>query len=563
MSGMNLLDRLARRPVLVLLLLCSLVWLPGFFSLPPLDRDESRFAQASKQMIESRNYIDIRFSTVPRYNKPVGVYWLQAASTEILGSAPYNQIWTYRVPSLFGAFAAVLLLYWLARAIASPPAALLAAGFMSVCLLLVIEAKIATTDALLLATIVAAQGLILRAYLHARGRLERAPSIWTALGCWAAIGAGILLKGPVIVSVIALTVITISVWDQDWKWLRGVRAAPGVVALGAVVLPWAIAIAITSHGTFYERSLGHDFAAKLVEGQESHGAPPGFYLALASLTLWPITLYALPALVSAISGRAEPVMRYMLAWIMPNWILFELVPTKLPHYILPVYPALALLSALCAARQGHEGQLSGQRASRIIAVIQFALGGLALSAGAVIFRWRFGGGIPPWLGVAAAVGFAASVAVPAAALLHKRSAAVIGALALASILEISLSISAPGLRQIWLSSRISQRIAADRKPDDPPVTLAGYAEPSLIFLLGTRTHAENGKAAAETAALQGGLAVVNDRARETFLKTVHEQGAVATAMDRISGLNYSRGRNERVTIFRVQPAPGFTAPPPE
>ena len=66
-------------------MLCALLWLHGLFSLPPLDRDESRFAQSSKQMLETGNFIDIRFGFVPRYKKPVGIYWLQAASTAVAG----------------------------------------------------------------------------------------------------------------------------------------------------------------------------------------------------------------------------------------------------------------------------------------------------------------------------------------------------------------------------------------------------------------------------------------------------------------------------------------------
>src|ERR1700759_5631863 len=81
----GVLARLARRPLMVLSLLGLLVWLPGFLSLPPLDRDESRFAQSSRQMVESGDPVDIRFGHVPRYKKPVGIYWLQALSTQALG----------------------------------------------------------------------------------------------------------------------------------------------------------------------------------------------------------------------------------------------------------------------------------------------------------------------------------------------------------------------------------------------------------------------------------------------------------------------------------------------
>src|ERR1041385_7989555 len=163
-SEHGLVGRLSRRPIFTLVLVCLIGWLPGLLSLPPLDRDESRFAQASKQMIESGNYVDIRFSTVPRYNKPVGIYWAQAAATRVFGHPPYDQIWTYRLPSLLGGILAVLLTYWWGRP--SPPreTAFIGAALLALTLALSAEAEIATTDALLLAAILAAQGFLWRLY---------------------------------------------------------------------------------------------------------------------------------------------------------------------------------------------------------------------------------------------------------------------------------------------------------------------------------------------------------------------------------------------------------------
>src|SRR5215471_15998650 len=80
------------RPLIALVLLCLIAWLPGFFTLPPLDRDESRFAQASKQMLETGDFVDINLGAGPRYEKPAGIYWLQAASTAVLGEGLRNRI---------------------------------------------------------------------------------------------------------------------------------------------------------------------------------------------------------------------------------------------------------------------------------------------------------------------------------------------------------------------------------------------------------------------------------------------------------------------------------------
>ncbi len=78
--------------------------MPGFFQIPPVDRDEAYFAQATKQMIETGDYVDIRYQDDVRYRKPVGIYWMQAAvvnTASALGvPMRWTTIWLYRVPSL-------------------------------------------------------------------------------------------------------------------------------------------------------------------------------------------------------------------------------------------------------------------------------------------------------------------------------------------------------------------------------------------------------------------------------------------------------------------------------
>jgi hypothetical protein len=123
------------RAALFLVAFCLVAFLPGFFQIPPVDRDEARFAQATKQMVESGDYVDIRFQSEVRYKKPVGIYWLQAGAVKLgekLGvPQAHTTIWLYRIPSLLGAIGSVLLTYWAALAFASRRAAVLAAVMMA------------------------------------------------------------------------------------------------------------------------------------------------------------------------------------------------------------------------------------------------------------------------------------------------------------------------------------------------------------------------------------------------------------------------------------------------
>ena len=71
----------------LLILICLIFYIPGLFTIPPLDRDEARYAQATKQMVESHDFVRISFQNTPRNKKPIGIYWLQAASVELSGGA--------------------------------------------------------------------------------------------------------------------------------------------------------------------------------------------------------------------------------------------------------------------------------------------------------------------------------------------------------------------------------------------------------------------------------------------------------------------------------------------
>ncbi len=157
------------RVVACLIAISLVAFLPGFFNIPPIDRDEARFAQATKQMIESGDYIDIRYQDEVRYKKPVGIYWLQAGVVRAAEAVGVPQarttIWLYRIPSLIGGIGAVLLTYWAALAFVSRRSAFLAALMMATCLLLNVEARLAKTDATLLLCCVAAMGVMARAYL--------------------------------------------------------------------------------------------------------------------------------------------------------------------------------------------------------------------------------------------------------------------------------------------------------------------------------------------------------------------------------------------------------------
>ncbi|MGB6396619.1 MAG: phospholipid carrier-dependent glycosyltransferase, partial [Bradyrhizobium sp.] len=302
------------------LLLCGLLlFLPGFFNIPPIDRDEARFAQATKQMVETGDFVDIRFQDDVRYKKPVGIYWLQSAAVETVSALGLPRaelrIWVYRIPSLVGAIGAVLLTYWTALAFVTRRGAVLAALLVCSSVLLGVEARLAKTDATLLLTVVAAMGALARVYLSwQRGEdPEHPPWSWPAI-FWTALAGGVLLKGPLILLFVALTIVTLAILDRSASWLWRLRPVWGLMWTLVLVLPWFVAIFWRAGDAFFADSIGGDMLSKL-SAQESHGAPPGLYLVLFWITFWPGAPLAAMAAPAVWRARREPGAQFLLAWL--------------------------------------------------------------------------------------------------------------------------------------------------------------------------------------------------------------------------------------------------------
>src|ERR1043165_6142671 len=130
-----------------LALIVLVLSLPGVFSMPVLDRDEGRFAEASSEMLETGDFVVIRYHDDLRSKKPVGIHWMQAAAVGVISSAQARDIAMFRIPSLLGAMLAAMATLWAGSALFTRRAAFIGAVVLATCLLLTTEAHIAKTDA--------------------------------------------------------------------------------------------------------------------------------------------------------------------------------------------------------------------------------------------------------------------------------------------------------------------------------------------------------------------------------------------------------------------------------
>ena len=546
------------RPYLLLALLCSVLYLPGIASIPPIDRDEARFAQATRQMVESGDYIRIRFQNEPRNKKPVGIYWLQAASVKIFGDSPQSRIWPFRLPSFLGGLAAVLFTFGLGKEIFDRRTAFLGSAVLAASVILIFEAHQATTDAALLATITAAQWAL--GVIYARSRDNTGPvGIMPALVFWTAQGAAILLKGPIGPMISLLTIGALAAGDRNAAWLKGLRPLWGVVLTAVIVAPWAIAITQATQGAFFHDAVKNDLLPKLVSGHESHGAKPGYYLLLLPVTFWPGSALIAATLYGAIKSRAETAQRFCLAWLIPSWIVFELVPTKLPHYIMPLYPALAMLTAHVAvtACQKADRSAISRRLSWVAAGLT-ALVGVALAAAITAVPKLVENRFDP---LAIGISLAMLTTVAAAVRSHLRGngvkALTAGILGTIILFSVTLQFILPQMDRLWLSRSVAQILQEAGVRDGADVASVEYQEPSLVFLVGKDIlFTSPAGAAAHLASHPAGFAVVAGKAKDAFLKAASESGIRLRPVNTVSGFHYSKGRRVELDIYAREASSG-------
>lgn len=536
----------------------AVVAFAGLRSLPPLDRDEARFAQATAQMLETGDFVTIRFQEDERNKKPAGIHWLQAASVTVFSTPEAREIWAYRLPSVLGAVLAVVFTYLAGARLYGPATGFLGALLLAAAPLSAGEATIAKTDAALLAAIVAAQC----ALIHVFGRWkDRQPAegaarrIWPFV-FWIALGASVLLKGPIGPMIVGFTGAALFARWPSLEWVRALRPGFGLAILILMIGPWAVAIGHATDGRFYAEAVGGDMLGKVGTAQESHGGPPGYHLALVWALFWPGAALLIPAAILAAATRRAWPSWLLIGWIAPAWLVFEFTATKLPHYVLPLYPALAILAARAASLGAGRRRPIARRAGAII----YGATGLGFAACVAVLPFLFGPRAAHFFVLVSAAAIATASLYAASLFWRGRcqagayAACLLGAFLAWTVLEGAL----PQLERLKVSPEISAALdEADRHPlrdDAPPAALAGYYEPSAVFLLGTQTRLTDGHGAARhILETPGAAAIVEDAQADKFHETVKKAGVNTRALAVVEGLNYSNGRTVRLTVYVIEP----------
>jgi 4-amino-4-deoxy-L-arabinose transferase-like glycosyltransferase len=405
----------------ILFLGCVLFHIPGTWSLPLIDRDEPRFAEASREMIERGNYIVPHFNNQLRLDKPPLTYWAQVASYHIFGENDFAA----RFPSAIAAALIAVLLFAWGRQVGGQKVGWWAAIIFTLSLQTFVHAKAAVADMWLVLFVTLANWagyeLIQRRTPNSERIRERAAqrstpnqgaavsrppwAIWKSpfLVFYLALALGFLAKGPIAWTPL-LTVGVVIICNRDWQAARRIKFIGGILLTLIVVALWGIPALIQTNGEFFTVGIGRHVVTRSFMTLEGHGASSvGIYVLL--LPFYFITVFIsffpwsikLPWLVQRLwrNGKAgvnapgysrDTIDAYLISGVAIIFVIFTFVSTKLPHYTLPAFPMLALL----LARHWHQGSAveSGRSRFTTIAIVTgFVLLTVALALPPMVARF--------------------------------------------------------------------------------------------------------------------------------------------------------------------------------
>lgn len=317
-----------------LLLICvvSVIGLAPW--LPLFDLDEGAFTEATREILSSGNWVSTYLNGLPRHDKPILIYWLQATSSLFFG---FNEF-TLRLPTLACAFLWLMVVYRFAKEVMSEYAARLALFMLATAWLALPIFKAAIADALL--------NCLLCLIFFDIYRYTKAPCGQRLAKIGVLMGLGFLAKGPVAVILPLGSFFFAMAYQRQLKlWFVAVFNLRSILPFLIVVVPWHIAVYFDQGWAFFEGFyLGHNLG-RFNETMEDHGGSPFYYLLLMPVLLMPFSRQFFMSLWEAKQQPKDLLHPFLISWFCLTLLIFSFSKTQLPHYMLyGLTPAFLLVA---------------------------------------------------------------------------------------------------------------------------------------------------------------------------------------------------------------------------
>ena len=469
--------------ILTLVLAGVVLILPGIGQLSIFDREEARFVQSSRDQFQAAES-DGAMDGSGAFPSSL-VHQFQMTFVE-LTQLPDN-ILPYRLMSASGVLIAALLVFGLGRSMFNQHVGWVASLATLGAPLVVWDAKQAKADMWLMAATVATVWLLWRLWCGLRDQPVRRRAV-VPLGV--AVAFGILVKGPVLLWLVLMAGLTLILFDRSLDRLRTLRPLTVSFVVLVTMLGWLI-VSVPAQSWSSLMSTG-SLGMLVPHGEET--AAPGYrpiaHLLMLPLFLWPLSLFLLDAMRLCWVERDGPRL-FLLAWIVPGWLMFELLPGKQWHHVLPLLPLVALLSASAVS-----AWMKVDTIGRNMLLVLWGVVGAAMPAG-VWLIWGnamladqldpYAAGSSLWFCVTLAVSFFLLALAVRFAALGKATAAVCAATGMVAGTSVALCTQAlPAHQGVWLTDAIVSALESSSgrspaSPDGPVLGAVGYEEPSLVF----------------------------------------------------------------------------------
>jgi len=366
---------------------CVVFHILGTWSLPLIDRDEPRFAEASREMIGRSNYIVPYFNNQLRLDKPPLTYWAQVSSDHIFGENDFAA----RFPSAIAAALTALSIVVWGRRMGGEKLGWWAAIIFTLSLQTFVHAKAAVADMWLVLFMTLAHWAGYELFYwsdtnteHRTLNLNNRRFLWWWV-FYLSLGLGFLAKGPIAWTPL-LTVAVVIIYTRDWQLLRRFKFVGGISLTLLAVGLWGIPALIQTHGQFFSIGIGRHVIGRSLTTMEGHGASSlgvyvlllPFYFVTVFVSFFPWSI-KLPWLTKTLWHRRDRTDDYLLIGTAIIFVIFTLVSTKLPHYTLPAFPLLALL----LARHWNQGAAVDSRRS-VFATVAIAIACVWISIAIVV-----------------------------------------------------------------------------------------------------------------------------------------------------------------------------------
>ncbi len=331
------------RLLALVLILGAVVFFPGLGTFSIIDSSEGYYAEASREMFESGDYITPHLNYRPWFEKPILTYWLMAASYHVFGVNEFAA----RFPAAASGILAAALLFVIARQFLTSRAAFLSSLVLLSTPFFLVVGRICLTDMPFTLYVTAALGGL---FLAAEGA-----SIGFLLLGYVAVALALMAKGPLAIVLTGVVLLPYLLWTcrnkQDWQMrLARLRPVLGAAILLFIAVPWYLAVSIVTKGAFaqdffIDQNLGRAAGTTVHRNLKVWYYLPFFWGGGAP---WSIVLLPAAALSRClrhreVASRRSRILQFCTIWLVVMFLFFSIVPTKLSTYILPIFPALAIL----------------------------------------------------------------------------------------------------------------------------------------------------------------------------------------------------------------------------